>query len=160
MWTMPSRKVSSLDKQKRIWKLTFFWCCQFPISQGENLDSVDGSYDDTHDTGLNNSLTSFRRSVMQSINKKVEKLFIQTKTISLTCFLGSQAIREWWAGGGIWSFWHFINLSLVLYWLLSSWIPCDLEVPFSSNVSPVLIIEGGLNLINSLSIPLGRACAA
>ena len=32
--------------------ITFFWCCQFPISLGENLDSVDGSYDDTHDTGM------------------------------------------------------------------------------------------------------------
>ena len=55
-----------------------------------------------------------------------------------------------------------INPSLLMMreWLLSSLLPCDLEVPSLSNVSPALIIEGGLNLINSLGIPLGRACAA
>ena len=49
---------------------------------------------------------------------------------------------------------------MVLYRLLSSWLPCNLEVSSSANVSPAPIIEGGLNLINSLDIPLGRACPA
>ena len=69
-------------------------------------------------------------------------------------------------GGGGWSFWKLVEIhmslvskrscpTLVLYWLLSSWLPCNLEVPSSSNVSPAPITDG-------LAQPyqLSWACAA
>ena len=69
-------------------------------------------------------------------------------------------IGEWWGGWG--SFQKISKKScptLVAYWVLSGWLPCDLEVP-PCKVCHTPITEGGLNLINSLGIPLGRACAS
>ena len=162
MWTMPSRKVSSLDKQKRIWKLTFFWCCQFPISQGENLDSVDGSYDDTHDTGMYNSLTSTIWSLISYaiIKSLAKKLFIPTKTISWTPFSALvYNSYEWWKGGGAW---HFRNFHNLIHGVVLALIKLNSLRPGSSILVKCHhppIIKGGLNLINSLGIPPGRACA-